>query len=83
MNSLGILNEFLILLFTKQNIEVSGWLYKTKTHITHIVYLPFSRVTPPSYIALTSNYSHKDEQDKQSPSLVHILGYCRGGTDSD
>ena len=38
---------FLILLFTKPNIEVSGWLYQTKTHITHIVYQPFSRVTPP------------------------------------
>ena len=35
---------FLILLFTKPNIEVSGWLYQTKTHFTHIVYQPFSRV---------------------------------------
>ena len=40
---------FLILLFTKPNIEVSGWLYQTKTHITHIVYQPFSRVSPPSF----------------------------------
>ena len=32
---------FLILLFTKPNIEISGWLYQTKTHITHIVYQPF------------------------------------------
>ena len=32
---------FLILLFTKPNIEVSGWLYQTKTHFTHIVYQPF------------------------------------------
>ena len=39
-------------LFTKQNIEVSGWLCQTKTHNTHIVYQPFSRVTPPNYIAL-------------------------------
>ena len=29
---------FLILLFTKPNIEGIGWLYQTKTHITHIVY---------------------------------------------
>ena len=43
---------FLILLFTKPNIEVSGWLYQTKTHITHIVYKPFSMVMPPTYIAL-------------------------------
>ena len=43
---------FLILLFSKPNIEVSGWLYETKTHITCIVYQPFSRVTPPNYIAL-------------------------------
>ena len=37
---------FLILLFTKPNIEVSGWLYQTKTHFTHIVYQPF---LPPSF----------------------------------
>ena len=40
---------FLILLFTKPNIEVSGWLYQTKTHFTHIVYQPFSRVSSPSF----------------------------------
>ena len=40
---------FLILLFNKPNIEVSGWLYQTKTHFTHIVYQPFSRVSPPSF----------------------------------
>ena len=40
---------FLILLFTKPNIEVSGWLYQTKTHFTHFVYQPFSRVSPPSF----------------------------------
>ena len=40
---------FLILLFTKPNIEVSGWLYQTKTHFTHIIYQPFSRVSPPSF----------------------------------
>ena len=44
--------NFLILLFTKPNMEVSGWLYQTKTHITHIVYQPFSIVTHPNYIAL-------------------------------
>ena len=31
---------FLIILFSKPNIEVSGWLYQTKTHFTHIVYHP-------------------------------------------
>ena len=36
---------FLILLFTKPNIEVSGWLYLTKTHFTHIDYKPFLRVS--------------------------------------
>ena len=40
---------FLILLFTKPNIEVSGWLYQTKTQFTHIVYKSFSRVSPPSF----------------------------------
>ena len=40
---------FLILLFTEPNIEVSGWLYQTKTHFTHIVYQPFSGVSPPSF----------------------------------
>ena len=30
----------LILLFTKPNIEVSDWLYQTKTQFTHIVYQP-------------------------------------------
>ena len=39
----------LILLLTKPNIEVSGWLYQTKTHFTHIVYQPFSRVSPTSF----------------------------------
>ena len=42
----------LIYEFTKPIIEVSGWLYQTKTDITHIVYQPLSRVTPPNYIAL-------------------------------
>ena len=40
---------FLVLLFTKPNMEVSGWLYQTKTYFTHIVYQPFSRVSPPSF----------------------------------
>ena len=40
---------FLILLFTKPNIKVSGWLYQTKTHFTHIIYQPFSRASPPSF----------------------------------
>ena len=39
---------FLILLFTKPNIEASGWLYHTK----NTYHSPFSRVTPPNYIAL-------------------------------
>ena len=39
----------LILLFTKPNIEVSGWLYQTKTYFTNIVYQPFSRVSPKSF----------------------------------
>ena len=29
-----------------------SWLYQTKTHITHIVYQPLSRVTSPNYFAL-------------------------------
>ena len=36
----------MILLFTKPNIEVSGWQYQIKKHITHIVYQPFSRLMP-------------------------------------
>ena len=46
---------FLILLFTKPNIEVGGWLYQTKTHFTHIVYQPFSRVSPPSFTLYALN----------------------------
>ena len=42
----------LTLLFTKPNTEGSGRLYQTKTQITHIVYQPLPRVTPPNYIAL-------------------------------
>ena len=43
---------FLKLLFTKPNLEVSGWLYQTKTHINHIVYQPLPRETPLNYTAL-------------------------------
>ena len=50
---------FLILLFTKPNIEVSGWLYQTKTHFTHIIYQPFSRVSPPSFTLYASAQGHK------------------------
>ena len=46
---------FLILLFTKPNIEVSGWLFQTKTHFTQIVYQPFSRVSPPSFTLYVQN----------------------------
>ena len=46
---------FLVLLFTKPNIELSGWLYQTKMHFTYIVYQSFSRVSPPSF---TLNVSH-------------------------
>ena len=49
---------FLILLLTKPNIEVSGWLYQTKTHFTHIVYQPFSRVSPPSFTLYVSNWNN-------------------------
>ena len=48
---------FLIILFTKPNIEGSGWLHPTQTHITHIVFKPFSRVMPPNYIALHDTQS--------------------------
>ena len=41
---------------TKPNIEVSGWLYQTKTHFTHIVYQPFSRVSPPSFTLIILVY---------------------------
>ena len=47
---------FLILLCTKPNIEVSGWLYQTKTHFTHIVYQPFSRVSPPYFTLCASTF---------------------------
>ena len=36
---------FLILLFTKPNVEVSGWLNQTKTHFTHIFSTFFKNVT--------------------------------------
>ena len=39
-----------LLLFTKPIIEVNGWLYQTKTHFNHIVYQPFSRVLPQSFM---------------------------------
>ena len=35
-----------MLQFTKPNIEVSGRLYQTKKHITHIVYQPYKKVRP-------------------------------------
>ena len=35
-----------MLQFTKPNIEVSGQLYQTKKHITHIVYQPYKKVRP-------------------------------------
>ena len=50
---------FLILLFSKPNIEVIGWLYQTKTHFTHIVYQPFSRVSPPSFTLYASAPQYK------------------------
>ena len=40
---------FLLLLFTKPYLEVSGWLFQTNTHFTHSVYQPFSRVSPPTF----------------------------------
>ena len=36
-------------IYQTKNIEVSGWLYQIKTHFTHIVYQPFSRVSPPFF----------------------------------
>ena len=59
---------FLILLFTKPNIEVSGWLYQTKTHFTHIVYQPFSRVSPPSFTLYDIN-------SVSSNILIYILHF--------
>ena len=53
---------FLILLFTKPNIELSGWLYQTKTHFTHIVYHPFSRVSPRSFTLYDGRRQNKDDR---------------------
>ena len=41
-----------MLLFTKPNIEVSSWLFQSKTHINPIVYQSNSRVKLPNYIVL-------------------------------
>ena len=54
VEAINLVHSF-ILLFTKPNIEVSDWLYQTKTHFTHIVYQPFSRVSPPSFTLYNCN----------------------------
>ena len=36
-------------LISPKKPTVSGWPFKTKTYIAHIVYQPFSRVSPPSF----------------------------------
>ena len=75
---------FLILLFTKPNIEVSGWLYQTKTHFTHIVYQPFSRVSPPSFTLYgsTKNYTRIGCSSSNRGSLQGFKGYGNGLNES-
>merc|ERR1711989_201034 len=63
---------FLILQFTKPNIEVSGWLYQTKTHFIHIVYQPFSRVLPPSFTLYAFSKLSTAEGTSQPSSSCHI-----------
>ena len=66
---------FLILLFTKPNIEVSGCLYQTKTHFTHIVYQPFSRVLTSSFTLYDTpkNVSSKKKFFKTCPTIWNLL----------
>ena len=66
---------FLIQLFTNPNIEVSGWLYKTKTHFTHIVYQPFSKLKSPNYIALggTINIQYQQDMLLVGSALIYFL----------
>ena len=65
---------FLIQLFTKPNIEVSGWLYQTKTHFTHIIYQPFSRMSPPLFTlyALTSIFGLVNSSIKKIGLECHL-----------
>ena len=46
--------------------KFSGWLYQTKTHFTHIVYQPFSSVTPPNYIVLVGSDSSFTDRKNQN-----------------
>ena len=64
---------FLILLFTKPIIEVSGWLYQTKTHFTHIAYQPYSRVSPPSFTLYEANFSIPKHSEKDLSPLWYIF----------
>ena len=74
---------FLILLLTKPNIEVNGWLYQTKTNITHIVYQPFSRVMPPNKIAsfpsvvFSQPFNSQKSRKFPSPTLSSPQQSCR------
>ena len=63
---------FLILIFTKPNTGVSGWLFLTKTHFTHIVYQPFSRVSPPSFTL----YVELEHRFHLEVCLFDLYGMC-------
>ena len=58
---------FLILLFTKPNIKVSGWLYQNKKNITHIFY-------PKNYLVIHPNYVYICEE----PSINHFTSQDHG-----
>ena len=66
----------LILLFTKPNIEVSGWLYHSKMHFTHLVHQPFSRVLPPSF-TLYGNTINVPTNEKTQRTLVNSKKHSR------
>ena len=61
---------FLILLFTKPNIKVSGRLNQTKTHITHILYQPNLKVRSAWTNPLTQG----------APGMPSLLGLMSNNT---
>ena len=49
---------------TKTNIGVSGWLYKTKIHVTQLGYQENNHNIPPYFMAFALTVSRQEELDK-------------------
>ena len=55
----------------------SGWLYQTKTHFTHIVYQPFSRVSAPSFTLYGYGVLLEMIRATMTNTVVVMLGMIR------